>query len=147
MYLQVEVRNFILAKWLKNRNVPINSLEKKYKLQKKIVGRIIKTWGEGRGLERKSSKRERGPSSLKLDQKVIRGVDANSEYSVRDIEKKLVFLSRQSKKSKRDMTIRHTGSRNSLEDTNSNSAKAKNAVKNYCKKNTLRKSKVHYNET
>ena len=39
MYLQVEVRNFILAKWLKNRNVPINSLEKKYKLQKKIVGR------------------------------------------------------------------------------------------------------------
>ena len=143
MYSQVEVKNFILGTWLKNRNVPNNSLTKDYKFQKKTVGRIIKSWGEGRGLERKSSNRERGPSSLKLYQKVIRGIDANPEYSVRDIEKKLVFPNRQSNKSKRGMTIRHTGSRNSLEDhkvIQRRPMRSKTSTKN-----TSSKSKVHYN--
>ena len=49
MYSQIEVRKFILDEWLKNRNILFNSLAKKYKVQ-------------------------RFPSSLKLDQKVIRGL-------------------------------------------------------------------------
>ena len=87
MYSQVEVRKFILNEQLKNCNIPVNSLAKKYKVQRKTVNRIIKSWGEGRGLERKLKNRERGPSSLKLDQKLIRRIDANPAYSVRDIGK------------------------------------------------------------
>ena len=63
MYSQVEVKNFILDKWLKNRNALTNSLAKKYKVQRKTVSHIIKSWGEGWGLERKSRNRERGPST------------------------------------------------------------------------------------
>ena len=43
MYLQVELRKFILEKWLNDHNVPINSLANKYKVQRKTVSCIIKT--------------------------------------------------------------------------------------------------------
>ena len=95
MYSQVKVRQkFILDEWLKNRNVLINSLTKKYKVQSKTVSLIIKSWGEGRGLKRKSRNRERGPSSLKLDQKKIWGSMQIQTTSFKVSKKKLVFSSR-----------------------------------------------------
>ena len=105
----LEVKKLILNECLKNRNVPNNSLVKKYNVQRKTVGLIIKSWSESRRLERKSRNRERGLSSLKLDQKVIRGINANPEYFFPDVERKLVLLSRQSKTSKREIAARHTG--------------------------------------
>ena len=82
------MRKFILDEWLKNCNVPINSLTKKNKVQRKPVSPIIKLWGEVCRLERKLRIRERGLPSLKLDQKVIRGIDVNSKYSAQNIKKK-----------------------------------------------------------
>ena len=69
---------FISEEWLKNRNFPINSLAKKYKVQRKTVG--VSSIVESRVAERekKSRNRKRGPSRFKIDQKVIRGIDANT---------------------------------------------------------------------
>ena len=69
MYWQVEVRKFILGEWFKNHYVQVNSMAKKYKVQRKTVSCIIKSWGEGRGLERKSSNQDRGPQVKNLIKK------------------------------------------------------------------------------
>ena len=53
MYSQVEVRKFILGKWLRKCNVPINSLAKTYKVRRKTVSHITKLWSEGHRLESK----------------------------------------------------------------------------------------------
>ena len=66
MYSQQEVRKLIMGECLKNFNVLIKF--------KETVSRIIISRGNGRGLERMLRNQERGLSSLKIDQKVIRGI-------------------------------------------------------------------------
>ena len=66
MYSQQEVRKLIMGECLKNFNVLIKF--------KETVSRIIISRGNGRGLERMSRNQERSLSSLKIDQKVIRGI-------------------------------------------------------------------------
>ena len=79
-------------------------------------------------MERKSRDRGRDSSGLKPDLKVIRVINANPEYSVRDIEKKASVT----KKSKRDMAKRHTGSRNLLEEQQF--SEGQNVVENFYEK-------------